>query len=201
MNEQAWWYGILLKDDYNPVPLQGATKAAPRRLLEYEHMHNNSEWAPQMDEVPAKEVTKHFGTNFGLIGTCHDRDSYSCKQHWTCNLSAFGSEKFAWYDLSAFASQKCLQKNTSEETKIHFYLPAACLASSINLQAGGSQGVGTHPEHNPRVQRAHHIWQMRADGRHAAPAILCSEQLWPPSSCCCSCHTMLVQRAHLADAC
>lgn len=66
-----------------------------------------------MDEVPAKEVTKNFGTNFGLIGTCRDRGSYSCKQHWTCNLSAFGSEKFAWYDLSAFASQKCLQKSTS----------------------------------------------------------------------------------------
>ena len=28
---EAWWYGILLKDDYNPAPLQGATKAAPRR--------------------------------------------------------------------------------------------------------------------------------------------------------------------------
>ena len=60
------------------------------------------------------------------------------------------------------------------------------LSSSINLQlqAGGSQGVGTHPEHNPRVQRAHRIWQMRADGRHAAPAILCSTQ-FPRSEACC----------------
>ena len=93
-----------------------------------------------MDEVPAKEVTKNFGTNFGLIGTCRDRGSYSCKQHWTCNLSAFGSEKFAWYDLSAFASQKCLQKSSLEETKIHFYLPrpAAVFAQMVGKSTAGT---------------------------------------------------------------
>ena len=84
-----------------------------------------------MDEVPAKEVTKNFGTNFGLIGTCRDRGSYSCKQHWTCNLSAFGSEKFAWYNLSAFASQKCLQeKHVWNEPKSTF--------TSLQLSKSGS---------------------------------------------------------------
>ena len=87
------------------------------------------EWAPPMDEVPAKEVTKNFGTNFGLIGTCRDRGSYSCKQHWTCNLSAFGSEKFAWYDLSAFASQKCLQKSTGRNQN-PLLPPCSCQANT-----------------------------------------------------------------------
>ena len=78
------------------------------------------------------------------------------------------------------------RKARLQETKIHFYLPApsSCRPINLQLQAGGSQGVGTHPEHNPRVQRAHRIWQMRADGRHAAPAILCSTQ-FPRSEACC----------------